>query len=255
MRNRLTLVYAVVMPLLPLGLLFVGERRRGRRQHAPSSPTFVMALMFPVYYNLLSMFVSRRDELVLKRLRTGEVRDLELVHLDGAARRRDHASWCACSTIAVAMVAGLPFPLNPLLLLRRVAAGLRRDVRGLRAVDRGLDQDRRGGPADQPPGGRARPRRTVRAGVPGVGAAVARPAARRRRQRPGARRLVRSSRRARSATASTSGRPGPRPLPALGVLAAWSCVRRLAGRALDALGAPELSDLTGSSAWTSEASR
>ena len=38
-----------------------------------------MALLFPGYYNLLSMFVTRRDELVLKRLRTGEVRDLELV--------------------------------------------------------------------------------------------------------------------------------------------------------------------------------
>ena len=46
------------------------------------STVLLMALMFPVYYNLLSMFVTRRDELVLKRLRTGEVRDLELVHVD-----------------------------------------------------------------------------------------------------------------------------------------------------------------------------
>ncbi len=75
-----------------------------------------MALMFPVYYNLLSMFVSRRDELVLKRLRTGEVRDSELVvsmALPGVAI----TVLVTVLTIVVAMAAGLPFPLNPLLLL------------------------------------------------------------------------------------------------------------------------------------------
>ena len=35
--------------------------------------------LFPVYYNVLSQFVSRRDELVLKRMRTGETRDSELL--------------------------------------------------------------------------------------------------------------------------------------------------------------------------------
>ena len=87
MRNRLTLAYAVVVPLLPLGLLFIGERGDvDAGGSTRSAPALLMALMFPVYYNLLSMFVSRRDELVLKRLRTGEVRDRELVRLDGAAR-------------------------------------------------------------------------------------------------------------------------------------------------------------------------
>ena len=88
MRNRLTLFYAVVLPLLPLGLLFLGERGDVDAGVANVSTVLLMALMFPVYYNLLSMFVTRRDELVLKRLRTGEVRDARDPGLDGAARAR-----------------------------------------------------------------------------------------------------------------------------------------------------------------------
>ena len=40
---------------------------------------FLVIGLFPVYYNVLSQFVSRRDELVLKRMRTGEARDAELL--------------------------------------------------------------------------------------------------------------------------------------------------------------------------------
>ena len=75
-----------------------------------------MALMFPVYYNLLSMFVSRRDELVLKRLRTGEIRDVELV-LSMALPGVAITILVSVLTVGVAMANRLPFPVNPLLLL------------------------------------------------------------------------------------------------------------------------------------------
>jgi ABC-2 type transport system permease protein len=39
----------------------------------------LVTALFPVYYNVLSQFVNRRDELVLKRMRTGETRDAELI--------------------------------------------------------------------------------------------------------------------------------------------------------------------------------
>ena len=39
----------------------------------------MMAALFPVYANLLSQFVTRRDELVLKRLRTGESTDADII--------------------------------------------------------------------------------------------------------------------------------------------------------------------------------
>ena len=51
---------------------------------------FLVIALFPVYYNVLSQFVNRRDELVLKRMRTGETRDAELlvsIALPGGAER------------------------------------------------------------------------------------------------------------------------------------------------------------------------
>jgi ABC-2 type transport system permease protein len=39
----------------------------------------VFTLLLAVYYNLVTALVSRREELVLKRLRTGEVRDTEII--------------------------------------------------------------------------------------------------------------------------------------------------------------------------------
>ena len=146
-RNRLTLFYAVAMPVLPLGLLFLGERGDVTSAVATLSTVLLMALMFPVYYNLLSMFVTRRDELVLKRLRTGEVRDLELVTsmaLPGIAI----TVLVTVLAVPVVMSTGLPFPLNPVLLLVGVLVACVCFAR-VRAVDRGLDEDRRGGAADQ----------------------------------------------------------------------------------------------------------
>jgi ABC-2 type transport system permease protein len=115
-RNRLTLFYAVAMPVLPLGLLFLGDGADVTSAVSTLSTVLLMALLFPVYYNLLSMFVTRRDELVLKRLRTGEVRDLELVTsmaLPGTAI----TVLVTVLAIPVVMVTGLRFPLNPVLLL------------------------------------------------------------------------------------------------------------------------------------------
>ncbi len=174
-RNRLTLFYAVAMPVLPLGLLFLGERGEVTSAVATLSTVLLMALLFPVFYNLLSMFVTRRDELVLKRLRTGEVRDLELVTsmaLPGIAI----TVLVTVIAVPVVMSTGLPFPLNPILLLGR-GAGRRRLLRRVRIVDRGLDEDRRGGAAHQRSRDPARHRGPVRSGLPVLGAAVGRPAA------------------------------------------------------------------------------
>ena len=116
MRNKLTMSYAVVVPLLPLALLFLGERGDVDGASSTIASTFLMALMFPVYYNLLSMFVSRRDELVLKRLRTGEIRDVELL-LSMALPGVVITVAVTLLTVVVAMATGLRFPLNPVLML------------------------------------------------------------------------------------------------------------------------------------------
>lgn len=114
-RNRLAFFYAIVMPLLPLVLLLTGDR--GDKTVGASSMTtlFLVAGLFPVYYNVLSQWVNRRDELVLKRMRTGEARDSELivsVATPGAA--------AALTVIAVSIPAaaalGQPVPVNPIAL-------------------------------------------------------------------------------------------------------------------------------------------
>lgn len=78
-RNRLLVFTGLVFPLLlPLFLWLVGDQSVGST--AAASEVFVLfALSFGVFYPALSMAVTRRDEGVLKRLRTGESRDWELL--------------------------------------------------------------------------------------------------------------------------------------------------------------------------------
>jgi ABC-2 type transport system permease protein len=113
-RNRLALLYAVVMPLLPLALLFTGERGDPAVGAGAVVTMFLVAALFPVYYNVLSQFVNRRDELVLKRMRTGETRDAELlvsIALPGAIS----ALVLTAIAVPIAAAVGQPLPVNPLL--------------------------------------------------------------------------------------------------------------------------------------------
>jgi ABC-2 type transport system permease protein len=110
-RNRLAFVYAIVLPLLPLLLLLTGERGSASVGAGAIVTMFLVIALFPVYYNVLSQFVSRRDELVLKRMRTGETRDAELlasIALPGIA--------CALVMSAIAVPVALAleqmFPVN-----------------------------------------------------------------------------------------------------------------------------------------------
>jgi len=120
-RNRLTFVYAVALPLVPLVAIgFVGDEATLGR--AAVSQTLLLALLFPVFYNLLSLFVTRRDELVLKRLRTGEARDPELLAslaLPGCAI----TVVVMLLAVVVGAAVGLPLPVNPLLYAVTVLAG------------------------------------------------------------------------------------------------------------------------------------
>ncbi len=115
-RNLLTVVYAVAVPLLPLAILAYTPEKTGRAGAGPLSLVLLMALLFPVYYNLLSMFVTRRDELVLKRLRSGEATDVEIIvsmALPGVAL----VFVVAGITAVVAGVLGFGLPTNPILLV------------------------------------------------------------------------------------------------------------------------------------------
>lgn len=122
-RNRTTMLYAFAIPLLPLALLLMADPDEPLTAVGALSYAFVMGFLFPGYYNLLSMFVSRRDELVLKRLRTGETSDADLI-VSMALPGATVVVAVAVLTVPIAMVAGFQFPANPLLVLVTVVLGI-----------------------------------------------------------------------------------------------------------------------------------
>lgn len=77
-RNPITLAYGIITPLLPLGFVVSNDGKEASVAGAISL-VLTIAWLLPVYYNILSIIVARRDELVLKRMRTGEARDGELL--------------------------------------------------------------------------------------------------------------------------------------------------------------------------------
>ncbi|MEV0224595.1 ABC transporter permease [Streptomyces sp. NPDC050704] len=88
-RGKATLFAAVFVPLvLPFSLRSVVEdmdlKEAGLSVGSVILPSTVgFSLLFAVYSSLVSVYAARREELVLKRLRTGELRDAEI--LAGAA--------------------------------------------------------------------------------------------------------------------------------------------------------------------------
>jgi len=81
------------------------------------------ALLLPVYYNLVTALVARREQLVLKRLRAGESTDAEI--LAGTAAPAVAVAWIQVAVAAVAAVAvfGMDRPANALLVLAALILG------------------------------------------------------------------------------------------------------------------------------------
>lgn len=119
-RNRMTLSYALIFPLLPLAWLFAGDRGDTNFGILAATNVLLLAALFPVYYNILSQTVTRRDELVLKRFRSGESTDGDLlasIALPGIA-----VMFIVTVLGAILLpILGQPLPANPLLILLGVA--------------------------------------------------------------------------------------------------------------------------------------
>jgi len=80
-------------------------------------------LLVVVYYNLVTALVARREELVLKRLRTGETSDAEI--LAGTAAPAVAIAWgqILIGALAAVTVFDLGMPTNPGLVLAAVVLG------------------------------------------------------------------------------------------------------------------------------------
>lgn len=86
--------------------------------------TLAMALFFSIYTNLVGVYVTRRESLVLKRLRTGEVRDWEI--LAGGALPALVLASVQCVLLAVGLTAVLdaPLPAAPHLVVLGLLIGM-----------------------------------------------------------------------------------------------------------------------------------
>jgi len=129
-RSRSTLALALLVPLvLPVGLVSVVDGMDvadvGLTAGLVLLPAAIgFSLLFGVYQALSSVYTARREELVLKRLRTGELRDAEI--LCGSALPV-LATGLMQSLVLVAgstVVLDLPAPKAPQLAVLGLLAGL-----------------------------------------------------------------------------------------------------------------------------------
>ncbi|QES07319.1 ABC transporter permease [Streptomyces venezuelae] len=128
-RNRTALFGAILVPLLMVGAVRSSLRSADLGKAGTSlaevavSGAMGMALLMGVYSNLVSAYVARRETLVLKRLRTGEPTDPEI--LTGIALPATTLALAQCAVLATGgiTVLGLPAPARPELLLAGVLLG------------------------------------------------------------------------------------------------------------------------------------
>lgn len=129
-RNRTALFMALVLPVLLVGsirstLEQAAEQTAGLDVNANLvTGSMGMVLLVVVYCNLTTAYTARRNELVLRRLRTGEAGDAEI--LLGTAAPSIALALVQCLLLGVggAAVLHLPAPVNPLLVLAGLGLGL-----------------------------------------------------------------------------------------------------------------------------------
>jgi ABC-2 type transport system permease protein len=124
-RNRTALLYALLTP--PCAFLFASASDAfaagaGAGAMIVTALT-ALALGTVVYYNLVGAYVGRREEFVLKRLRTGELTDAEI--LAGTAVPSLVLAWVQIVVAAVlgAVAGELAMPVNGLLVVLAVVFG------------------------------------------------------------------------------------------------------------------------------------
>src|SRR3954464_8830297 len=81
LRNRTAAVNSLLGPVLFLGSVGAITVSNGGELDGPSlvASAIGIALILVTYYNLVTTFVARREELVLQRMRTGELTDAEVL--------------------------------------------------------------------------------------------------------------------------------------------------------------------------------
>jgi len=126
-RNRTTLFNAVALaPLMVVFLSTVGMVPEGADSAVAGlllTALVALALLFVVYYNLTTTLVARREELVLKRLLTGDVSRAEVVLACATPAVLVVLAQIVLGVAATAVWFELPTVQNPLWIVLAVAGG------------------------------------------------------------------------------------------------------------------------------------
>ena len=123
-RNPIALLNALGTPLVGVALLNAFPPDSAALPGAGIAVTLAaFALLFSLYYNVVTTLVARREELVLKRLRSGEPGDGEI--LLGTAAPAVAITWwqCIIGVIAAMVLAGMGAPVTPVLMVAAVVLG------------------------------------------------------------------------------------------------------------------------------------
>ncbi|MFF0295666.1 ABC transporter permease [Kitasatospora sp. NPDC004615] len=126
-RNRTAMFMALALPLILVTTLRGMLDRLS--EHSPGldvngnlvAGSMGIVLMIVIYCNLTSAYTARRSELVLKRLRTGEGTDAEILLGTAAPSIALALTQCLLLGVGGALLLGLPAPVNPVLMLAGLA--------------------------------------------------------------------------------------------------------------------------------------
>jgi len=123
-RNPIALINAAAMPVVMVLFvrIYLPTDAGGAGAQVVTMLT-AFTLILVIYYNLVTAMVARREELVLKRLRTGETSDAEI--LAATAVPAVALAWgqILIGILAALAVLGLEMPANPALVLVAVVLG------------------------------------------------------------------------------------------------------------------------------------
>ncbi|MBX6749448.1 MAG: ABC transporter permease [Micromonosporaceae bacterium] len=126
-RNKTAVVTALV---LPAAMVVFYARIDASATGGISVNAYILTgavalmLLFVVYYNLVTAYVARREELVLKRLRTGEARDGEILAAGALPAAVVALAQTAVAVGIGAVLLDLPVPVNVVVLLVGLLGGI-----------------------------------------------------------------------------------------------------------------------------------
>ncbi|MET8758508.1 ABC transporter permease [Lentzea sp. NPDC004782] len=119
-RNKTALFNSLILPLLLVPALMAAD--------ADGVPLVIgltgFVLLMAVYYNLVTTFVARREELVLKRLRVGELMDPEILLGASLPSVVVALGQMTLFAVIVGVMTGIDLPSRPWFLLVGVVGGV-----------------------------------------------------------------------------------------------------------------------------------